>query len=66
MSFGGPPVKAGLSPTVVPKRLLVHEARMVPAASNTIALRVKRSNFTLSSNRPHDLSARALLLTSHD
>ena len=56
MSLGEPPVAAGLSPTVVPKRLLVHEARMVPATSNTIALRVMRSNFTLSSNRIRDLA----------
>jgi hypothetical protein len=59
VSLGEPPVAAGLSPTVVPKRLLVHEPSMVPATSNTIALRVMRSNFILASNRTRDLSARA-------
>ena len=62
MSSGEPSVAAGLSPTVVPKRLLVHEARMAPATSNTIALRVMRRNFTLSSNRTCDLSARDLAI----
>jgi hypothetical protein len=68
VSFGGPPVKAGLSPTVVPKRLLVHEARMVPATSNTIALRVKRYQFHIileSDARPISAGA-AIDLSSTD
>jgi hypothetical protein len=66
VSLGGPSVDAGLSPTVVPKRLLVHEARMVPVTSNTIALRVMRGNFKLSSNRTCDPVGVAIDLSSTD
>jgi hypothetical protein len=65
VSLGEPPVDAGLSPTVVPKRLLEQQASTNAASSNTIALDVSGGNFTSSSNRYPDLPSAEVALTSH-
>jgi hypothetical protein len=45
-SLGEPPVETGLSPTVVPKRLLVQEERIEATSSIATALEANAGNFT--------------------